>query len=323
MEFPISILDLATVRYQQPIAEALAKSLELAQLADELNYTRLWFAEHHNFPSIASSATSVLIGHIAAHTKRIRVGAGGIMLPNHPPLVIAEQFGTLAELFPNRIDLGLGRAPGTDHQTMRALRRDFNAADTFPQDVLELQSYLSEETRESGVHAYPGRGTNVPLYILGSSLFGARLAASLGLPYAFASHFAPQMLVQAAEVYRSEFKPSERCPEPHMIAALSVIAADSQEEADRHYEQAARARVRMMLGRGRKLSSEEVELLYHSAAGHQVLQMLHYRAVGTPEVVANQLRDFQRLCGADELMITNLATELPAQRRTLELVAAL
>lgn len=323
MDFPISILDLATVRYQQPIAQALAKSLELAQLADELNYTRLWFAEHHNFPSIASSATSVLIGHIAAHTKRIRVGAGGIMLPNHPPLVIAEQFGTLAELFPDRIDLGLGRAPGTDHQTMRALRRDFNAADTFPQDVLELQSYLSDDTQESGVYAYPGRGTNVPLYILGSSLFGARLAAQLGLPYAFASHFAPQMLIQAAEVYRNEYQPSDRFPHPYMIAALSVIAADSQEEADAHYEQAARARVRMMLGRGRKLSNEEVELLYHSAAGQQVLQMLHYRAVGTSAVVADQLLEFQRLCGADELMITNLATELPAQRRTLELVAAL
>ena len=323
MDFPISILDLATVRYQQPIGEALAYSLELAQLADELNYKRLWFAEHHNFQSIASSATSVLIGHIAAHTKRIRVGAGGVMLPNHPPLVIAEQFGTLAELYPDRIDLGLGRAPGTDHQTMRALRRDHNAADTFPQDVLELQSYLSDQTQDSGVYAYPGRGTNVPLYILGSSLFGARLAAQLGLPYAFASHFAPQMLIQAAEVYRNEYKPSERFPEPYMIAALSVIAADSQEEADAHYEKAGRARVRMMLGRGRKLSDEEVELLYHSAAGQQVLQMLHYRAVGTPEVVADQLLEFQRLCGADELMITNLAVEIPAQRRTLQLVATL
>lgn len=323
MDFSISILDLATVRYQQPIGEALAYSLELAQLADELNYKRLWFAEHHNFQSIASSATSVLIGHIAAHTKRIRVGAGGVMLPNHPPLVIAEQFGTLAELYPDRIDLGLGRAPGTDHQTMRALRRDHNAADTFPQDVLELQSYLSDQTQDSGVYAYPGRGTNVPLYILGSSLFGARLAAQLGLPYAFASHFAPQMLIQAAEVYRNEYKPSERFPEPYMIAALSVIAADSQEEADAHYEKAGRARVRMMLGRGRKLSDEEVELLYHSAAGQQVLQMLHYRAVGTREVVADQLLEFQRLCGADELMITNLAVEIPAQRRTLQLVATL
>ncbi|MFC0580852.1 LLM class flavin-dependent oxidoreductase [Micrococcoides hystricis] len=323
MDFPLSILDLATVRHGQPIREALAKSLELAQLADSLNYHRLWYAEHHNFQSIASSATSVLIGHVAAHTERIRVGAGGIMLPNHAPLVIAEQFGTLAELFPDRIDLGLGRAPGTDHQTMRALRRDANAADTFPQDVLELQSFLAADTRESGVYAYPGRGTNVPLYILGSSLFGARLAAQLGLPYAFASHFAPQMLLQAAEVYRKEYRPSERHPEPYMIAALSVIAAETAEEADQLYEKAARARVRSMLGRGRNLSDEEVELLYHSAAGHQVLQMLHYRAVGTAETVGAQLREFQELTGADEVMIVNLATELQAQRRTLELVAEL
>lgn len=323
MDFPLSILDLATVKHGQPIAEALKVSEELAVLADNLGYERLWYAEHHNFASIGSSATSVLIAHMAGKTSRIRLGAGGIMLPNHPPIVIAEQFGTLKELYGDRIDLGLGRAPGTDPQTMRALRRDYNAADSFPQDVLELQSFLSGDDQQSGVYAYPGRGTNVPLYILGSSLFGAKLAAQLGLPYSFASHFAPQMLLQAAQVYRDEYQPSERHPEPYMIAALSAIAADTEEEAERLYVKAAKARVRMMLGRGRKLSDQDVDMLYHSPAGQQVIQMLHYRAVGTSEQVRDQLNQFQEMTQADELMLVNLATEIPAQKRTLELIAEL
>ena len=203
--YPVSILDLATVRHGQPIAESLKESTELAVLADELGFHRLWFAEHHNMATIASSATSVLLAHMGAHTTNIRLGAGGIMLPNHAPLVIAEQFGTLLELYGDRIDLGLGRAPGTDQKTLMALRRTNQSADRFPSDVLELQSYLKGESRIPGINAYPGTGTNVPLILLGSSHFGAQLAAQLGLSYSFASHFAPQMLESAAALYRSEF----------------------------------------------------------------------------------------------------------------------
>src|ERR1700712_3869955 len=201
-DVPLSILDLAAVGPGESIADSFAGSVGLAQAAERLGYTRIWYAEHHNIRSIASSATSVLIAHIAAHTETIRLGAGGIMLPNHSPLTIAEQFGTLETLHPGRIDLGLGRAPGSDQNTMRALRRDPMSSDSFPQDVLELQGYLSGPTRIPGVEATPGKGTNVPLYILGSSLFGARLAAALGLPYAFASHFAPYELQEAVRIYR-------------------------------------------------------------------------------------------------------------------------
>src|SRR5215468_10656346 len=204
---PFSVLDLSPIAEGSTASDALRNSLELAQHAERLGYARFWLAEHHNMPGIASAATSVVIGHVAGGTKTIRVGSGGIMLPNHSPLVIAEQFGTLASLHPGRIDLGLGRAPGTDQPTMRALRRDAWAAETFPQDVLELQGFLSGESRIPGVRAIPGAGTNVPLYILGSSLYGAQLAAALGLPYAFASHFAPQALFDALQIYRENFKP--------------------------------------------------------------------------------------------------------------------
>src|SRR3954466_11110727 len=206
MGLPLSILDLAPVRAGQSARDSFAASVELARLAERIGYRRVWDAEHHNMPTIASSATSVLIAHVAAHTDRIRLGAGGIMLPNHSPLVIAEQFGTLEALHPGRIDLGLGRAPGSDRNTMYALRRNAATADSFPQDVLELQAFRGDETRVPGVHAYPGRGSRVPLYVLGSSLFGAQLAAALGLPYAFASHFAPAALTDAVAVYRREFR---------------------------------------------------------------------------------------------------------------------
>ena len=228
---PLSVLDLAPIAEHETAREALEASVRLAQRAEELGYARVWYAEHHNFASIASSATAVVIAHVAAHTQRIRLGAGGVMLPNHAPLVIAEQFGTLASLHPDRIDLGLGRAPGTNQATMRALRRDASAAETFPQDVLELQGFLSGETRIPTVHAIPGRGTNVPLYILGSSLFGAQLAAALGLPYAFASHFSPGALEDAVRVYREQFKPSAQLDRPYVIAAVNVLAADSEDEA--------------------------------------------------------------------------------------------
>ena len=222
MATPLSILDLAFVAPAQSTRDALLESVTLAQKAEETGrFERIWFAEHHNMRTIASAATSVLIGHVASATSTIRVGAGGIMLPNHSPLVIAEQFGTLAELHPGRIDLGLGRAPGTDQQTLRALRRDPRASDQFPQDVQELQGYLSQDSLIPGIHAYPGWGTQVPLYILGSSLFGAQLAAALGLPYSFASHFAPDALEQAVQVYSERFQPSEQLAEPYEIGRAS------------------------------------------------------------------------------------------------------
>ncbi|MEU3846053.1 LLM class flavin-dependent oxidoreductase [Micrococcus terreus] len=323
MSYPVSILDLAVVRPGQAVSEAVAQSVELAQLAEREGFERIWFAEHHNFPTIASSATSVLLAHVAAHTESIRLGAGGIMLPNHSPLVIAEQFGTLAELHPGRIDLGLGRAPGTDQRTMMALRREPSAADTFPRDVKELQGYLTGNSLIPGVDAYPGTGTNVPLYILGSSQYGAQLAAALGLGYSFASHFAPQMLEHAARVYRESFEPTGEdgaLTEPHFIAALNVIAADTDEEAHRQLELSQRLRIRQMLGRGRDLTEDEVTMLMHSPAGEQVMAMSKYTAVGTPETVRDYLDSFRERVQADELIVTNAAPDLSARRRTLELL---
>lgn len=297
--------------------------MNLAQHAEKWGYKRVWYAEHHNMKSIASSATSVLIGHIAAHTSEIRLGAGGVMLPNHSPLVIAEQFGTLATLYPGRIDLGLGRAPGTDQTTLRALRRDATSADRFPQDVLELQAYLAGESRIPGVAAVPGAGTKVPLYILGSSLFGARLAAALGLPYAFASHFAPDALEAAVAVYRKEFQPSEQLEHPHVIAGVNVIAADSPAEAMRLFDAAQRHRVVRLVGKhsGRRFTAEEAELLLHSTAGQQVRQMARYSAVGTPDEVRQYLDEFAEHAHADELIVLSAAVDRDAWLRSLEIVA--
>src|SRR4051794_6321216 len=228
---PLSVLDLAPIPEGSDAAEALRRSLDLAQHAELWGYRRFWLAEHHGMPGIASAATSVVIGHIAAGTSSIRVGAGGIMLPNHSPLVIAEQFGTLASLFPGRIDLGLGRAPGTDQRTARALRRNMTGSDeSFPQDVLELQSYFEPFTDGQGVRAVPGEGLRVPLWLLGSSLFSAHLAARLGLPFAFASHFAPDFLLQALDVYRSNFAPSAQLDKPHAMIGVNVFAADTDEK---------------------------------------------------------------------------------------------
>lgn len=321
----VSLLDLAVVRRGQPIAEALTESVVLAQDADRLGcFERLWFAEHHNMSSIASAATSVLIAHIASQTERIRVGAGGVMLPNHSPLVIAEQFGTLAELHPDRIDLGLGRAPGTDQRTLLALRRDPRASDHFPNDIRELQGYLSDETLIEGINAYPGRGTKVPLYVLGSSLYGAQLAAAFGLPYAFASHFAPDALEQAVAAYRSGFKPSEQLHEPYVIAALNVIAADAVEEAQALHDSVLRSRVRMLAAqalRGRTITDEELPMLLDSPLGAQARNMMTYTAVGDPTAVADYLERFARLADADELMITNPAPGLDKRRKALEIIA--
>lgn len=321
---PLSLLDLATVARDQPVAEALDQTVTLARTADELGaFERLWFAEHHNMPRIASAATSVLIAHIAARTERIRVGSGGVMLPNHSPLVIAEQFGTLAELHPGRIDLGLGRAPGTDGATMRALRTDPRAAEAFPHDVRELQGYLTGETRIEGIHAYPGRGTDVPLYILGSSLFGAQLAAAYGLPYAFASHFAPDALEQAVRTYRAKFTPSAQLAEPHVIAALNVIAADDSATAQAAQEKVLHARVRMLAGRvgSGSIDDDMVVALLDTQVGAQAKHMLTHTVAGDPDEVASGLADFAALADADELMVTNPAPGLDQRVRTLQILA--
>jgi luciferase family oxidoreductase group 1 len=312
MTVPISILDLAAVGPDETVGDAFACSVALAQRAEELGYHRIWYAEHHNISAIASSATAVLIAHIAANTERIRLGAGGIMLPNHSPLVIAEQFGTLAALHPNRIDLGLGRAPGSDQQTWRALRRDPRAAESF----------LGDETRGSGVYAIPGRGTNVPLYILGSSLFGAQLAALLGLPYGFASHFAPHALHDALTIYRDRFEPSVQLALPYSIAGVNVIVADSEDDAQEQLRRTRRQRARHLFSRGdQPLTAEQIDEVLASPMARHVDQMLMYTAVGTPATVRQYLDDFQQQTSADELIVVMQADTADGRLRSLALVA--
>jgi luciferase family oxidoreductase group 1 len=318
---PLSILDLAIVGRGETVREGLDATVAVAQRAEQRGYRRVWYAEHHNMASIASSATSVLIAHVASQTSTIRLGAGGIMLPNHAPLPIAEQFGTLATLHPGRIDLGLGRAPGSDQVTMRAMRRDPMAADTFPQDVLELQAFLGDESRVPGVHATPGRGTNVPLYILGSSTFGAQLAAALGLPYAFASHFAPISLQDAVAVYRRDFRPSAQLAEPYVIAGVNVIVADSESEAIEMQRTVSRFRVARFLGGDRDFSDEEADRILASPQGRQIMQMMHYSAVGDPPMVKEYLDEFAVHANADELMIVHSAPTIEDRLRSVDLVA--
>lgn len=323
----MSVLDLAIVGQHETVADSLAGSVRLAQLAEATGYQRVWYAEHHNMASVASSATAVLIGHIAAHTSSIRLGAGGVMLPNHAPLTIAEQFGTLATLFPDRIDLGLGRAPGTDQVTMRALRKDHTAADTFPDDVLELQGYLNDCTRIAGVNATPGRGTNVPLYILGSSLFGAQLAAAFGLPYGFASHFAPQALEQAVALYREQFRPSAQLAEPYVIAGVNVIVADDEQRAGAELLAVQRHRVRLFFGRdgrdanGDPFTDELADRVLASPQAAHIERMMTYTGVGRPDDVAAYLADFARHADADELMVVHQASGVDSRLRSLELLA--
>ncbi|GAB3549949.1 luciferase family oxidoreductase group 1 [Actinopolyspora lacussalsi] len=319
MGVPLSVLDLATIGHDETPGDSLRASIDLAQRAERWGYRRIWYAEHHNMSRIASSATSVIIGHIAANTSSIRLGAGGIMLPNHAPLTIAEQFGTLETLHPGRIDLGLGRAPGSDQNTAKALRRDPKAAETFPQDVQELQGYLGEKSLVQGVQAVPGKGTGVPLYILGSSLFGAKLAAALGLPYSFASHFAPNALEDAVSVYRREFTPSEQLSEPYVIAGVNIVASDTTEQAREQLQAAKRSRLRMLTGRN--LTREEADSALDSPAGQQAQQMLTYSAVGTADEVKNYLDGFAEHARADELMVTSLAPERDAWLRSFELLA--
>lgn len=317
----LSILDLAIVGSDESPADAFANSVAMAQKAEARGYRRVWYAEHHNMASIASSATSVLIAHVAAHTDTIRLGSGGVMLPNHSPLVIAEQFGTLATLHPGRIDLGLGRAPGTDQVTMRAMRVDPMASDRFPQDVQELQAYLAGASLVAGVEAVPGSGTDVPLYILGSSLFGAQLAASLGLPYGFASHFAPGALLQAVELYRERFEPSDYCYEPYVIAGVNVIAADTDEDADAQRLDVTRRRVARFLRVPRELSDDEADELLASPQGQGIAQMTHYTAAGSPEVVKRYLENFAKEAEVDEVITVHPSRTMAQRLHSIDLLA--
>ncbi|TXN31950.1 LLM class flavin-dependent oxidoreductase [Lacisediminihabitans profunda] len=324
MSIPLSILDLAPIAPGHTVRESFAASVALAQTAERHGYARVWYAEHHNMPTIASSATSVLVGYIAAHTSTIRLGSGGVMLPNHSPLTIAEQFGTLAELFPDRIDLGLGRAPGSDQTTARAMRRDPRASDQFPQDVLELQAYLRGESIIPGVQAVPGAGTNVPLYILGSSLFGAQLAAALGLPYAFASHFAPDALHEAIATYRRDFQPSHQLAEPHLIVAANVIAAEDGADAAHQFETTRRSRVRSMIARGPSApdySDDQIDAFLTTPEGRNIANMMRYTAVGTPAEIRVWLEDFAASTNADELILAHQSRDVADRLRSVELTA--
>jgi len=318
---PLSILDLALIGKGETARTSLNGSVALAQEAERSGYRRVWYAEHHNMAAVASSATSVLIAHVAAHTDHIRLGAGGIMLPNHAPLTIAEQFGTLEVLHPGRIDLGVGRAPGSDQATSRALRRDPRAADTFPQDVQELQGYLGDESHVPGVDAVPGKGTHVPIYILGSSLYGATLAAALGLPYGFASHFAPAALEEAVAIYRRDFRPSEQLDQPWVIAGANVVAADTEAEAEANHRVVKRGRVSLFFGRGRSFTDDEADAILASPEARPLQEMMRYTAVGTMTQVADYLDAFAQHADADELMLAHQAPTLASRLRSIHLVA--
>ncbi|CAN5118415.1 LLM class flavin-dependent oxidoreductase [soil metagenome] len=327
MTVALSVLDLAPIAPGHTARESFAASVALAQTAEKHGYRRVWYAEHHNMASIASSGTSILIGHVAGQTSTIRLGAGGIMLPNHAPLTIAEQFGTLETLYPGRIDLGLGRAPGSDQVTMHALRRDAHSSDEFPHDVLELQGYLRGESRVPGVQAIPGAGTNVPLYILGSSLFGAQLAAALGLPYAFASHFSPDALHEAVAIYRRDFTPSQQLAEPYVIAGVNVIAADDAADARQQFSTARRARVRGMLSRGtaggpaNEYTDEQIDDFLTTPNGRNLANMMKYSAVGAPDEVRDYLEAFAASAQADELIVGFQSPTIADRLRSVELTA--
>ena len=318
-----SLLDLVPVPEGKTAADALANSVSLAQAAEKAGYTRFWLAEHHNMPGIASAATAVLIGHVATATSTMRIGAGGIMLPNHAPLVVAEQFGTLATLFPGRIDLGLGRAPGTDMQTVRALRRHMSAADTFPQDVQELIAYFGDDAESMPVRAVPGAGTHVPIWILGSSLYGAQVAAYYGLPYAFASHFAPAMLEQALSVYRSTFRPSAFLQKPYAMVAAGVCAAETDEEAQFLRSSQILAFARLRTGRPGKLPLpvDDVSAEVPDAVMAQVRQAMSCSATGSPESVRQQLSAIIEKHQPDELMITGMIHDHSARLKSFDIAA--
>ncbi|HXS00219.1 MAG TPA: LLM class flavin-dependent oxidoreductase [Pyrinomonadaceae bacterium] len=320
---PVSILDLVPVILGETPREALRRSLDLAQHAEAFGYKRYWVAEHHNMTAIASAATSVVIGHLAGGTSTIRVGSGGIMLPNHSPLVIAEQFGTLESLYPGRIDLGLGRAPGTDSRTLRALRRDPAREHTFPQDVLELQSFLAPAVSGQTVRAIPGAGTEVPIWILGSSTFGAELAASLGLPYAFASHFAPDALLSALEIYRRKFKPSKQLDQPYAMVGVNAVAAETDDEARYLFTTIQQSFTNLVRGAGGKLQApiDNIDNYWTAVEKQHASHMLKYSIIGSAETVRKELEEFVGLTKADELMIVTTIYNHAARVRSYEIVA--
>ncbi|MES2647147.1 MAG: LLM class flavin-dependent oxidoreductase [Bacteroidota bacterium] len=323
-EIPVSVLDLAPIVAGDTVTDSFHKSLELAKAVESFGYNRYWFAEHHNMENIASSATSVLIGYIAGGTSRLRVGSGGIMLPNHAPLIIAEQFGTLASLYPRRIDLGLGRAPGTDQLTSIALRRNMQGSvDSFPADIIELKKYLAPKGSSGMVRAIPGEGTEVPIWLLGSSTYSAQLAAALGLPFAFASHFAPTHLQEALRLYRKNFQPSEQCKEPYAMACVNVIAADSDEEA----AILATSFYKLALGLIRNVrkplqppvSSMEGEWYEHEKAA--VNQMMLYSYIGSKQTVKTGLEQFIKDTQVDELMVASYVYDNQKKIRSYELIS--
>jgi luciferase family oxidoreductase group 1 len=322
---PLSVLDLAFVPEGGAPATALTNSLDLARHVERLGYRRFWLAEHHNMVGIASAATSVVIGYVAGGTSSIRVGAGGIMLPNHSPLVIAEQFGTLATLYPGRIDLGLGRAPGTDQQTLRALRRNPNAADTFPQDVLELQALLGPLQPGQTVQAVPGADTNLPLWILGSSLFGAQLAAALGLPYAFASHFAPDALIPALQVYRERFQPSSQLARPYAMVGVNVIAAESDAESGQLFTSAQQSFANLVRGTRGKLPPpiDDIESYWTPMEKAQASKMLSCSVVGSPETVRRGIEQLVEHTEADEIIVASAIYDHQARLRSYGILAEL
>jgi luciferase family oxidoreductase group 1 len=320
---PFSVLDLAHVIEGATPADALRNTLDLAQHAERWGYRRYWLAEHHNMAGIASAATAVVIGHVAGGTHTIRVGSGGIMLPNHSPLVIAEQFGTLESLYPGRIDLGVGRAPGTDRRTVRALRRDPSAAESFPQDVLELQALLGPLQPGQTVRAVPGTGLNVPIWILGSSLFGAQLAGMLGLPYAFASHFAPAALIQALDVYRSTFQPGPQLDRPYAMVGVNVIAAETDTEARRLFTSVQQAFTGMVRGKRGLLKApiDDIEAYWSPLEKAQISTMLTCSYVGSPATVRRGLERLIEETGADELIAASAIFDHPARLRSYQLLA--
>ena len=321
---PFSILDLSPIPKGANAAVALRNTLELAQHAEKLGYRRYWLAEHHNMPGIASAATSIVIAHVAGGTRTIRVGSGGIMLPNHSPLVVAEQFGTLASLYPGRIDLGLGRAPGTDMLTARALRRDMeDSVEQFPQDVQELQRYFADSTERQSIRAVPGAGLNVPIWLLGSSLFSAQLAAMLGLPFAFASHFAPDLMRQAVEIYRNRFQPSDQLDRPYVMLAANVLAADTDAQARYQFTSQQQSFINLRRGAPGQVPPpiDDIDAYWSPAEKAMVERSLAISFVGSIASVERGLRTFTDQLKPDELMITAHIFDQAARLRSLELVA--
>lgn len=319
---PLSVLDLVPVRLGDTPAQALRNALDLARHVETLGYRRYWVAEHHNMTGIASAATSVVIGYLAGGTSTIRVGSGGVMLPNHSPLVIAEQFGTLESLYPGRIDLGLGRAPGTDQHTLHAMRRDWSSAERFPDDVMELQALFEPVQPGQRIRAVPGNGLKIPLWILGSSTFGAQMAAAFGLPYGFASHFAPDLLMQALKVYRATFRPSEQLARPHAMPCINVIAADTDEEAKRLFT-TQQQQFTNMIRNTRGLMPppiDDIDSYWSPAEKAQAMRMLACSFVGSPRTLRAKLSEFLQTTGADELMVSGPIFDHEARKRSFGLL---